>query len=504
MPYAQAHFPFDNTGWFRSHLPADFVVEYIGQTRAWFYNLHVLATALFDKPAFSTCVVHGVILGNDGQKMSKRLRNYPDPEEMFNKHGADAVRWSLLNSPVLRGQDLRVTESDISKGLSEVVIPLWNAYKFFSEYANIDGYSATRRTSATGVLDRYILAKTHGLISDVVRRMDAYDLDAACSAISGFILGPLNNWYIRRSRERVWPGGMSADKRDCYDTLYTVLTTLCQVAAPLLPMITEAIYRGVTGERSVHLTDFPQPADMLADDTLVAAMDTVRDVCSAVLSVRSKANLRVRLPLSSITVAVPYPALLEPYRGLIADEVNVKEVRLDDDVDAIARRVLAVNAGVVGPRLGPAAQAVFAAAREGDWRQTDGGLEIAGQRLTPDEYSLAIRPQDESTTRVLEGGAGAVSVDLAVTPELEREGLARDVVRLVQSARRDAGLRLGDRIRLAVELPAAYAAAVDEHRAYLSSETLASELSIGTVPEGMSVHETPLDGGVARVGVAPI
>jgi isoleucyl-tRNA synthetase len=503
MPYAQVHYPFEQERWFASHFPADFIVEYIGQTRAWFYNLHVLATALFDKPAFSNCVVHGVILGSDGQKMSKRLRNYPDPEEMFADHGADAMRWFLLSSPVLRGQDMVVGERDIVAALRQVVLPLWSAYNFFCQYANIDGYMAGARSDASGVLDRYILAKSGTLVADVTERMEAYDLDGACQAITGFI-DALNNWYIRRSRERVWAQGMSADKADCYDTLFTVLTTLCGVAAPLLPLLTEVVYRGLTRERSVHLTDFPEARSLPDDTRLVAAMDAVRDVCSAVLSVRRAANLRVRLPLLSATIAVPDPELLEPYRELIGDEVNVKEVRLTSDVDSIARRVLAVNASVVGPRLGPDAQAVFRAAREGDWRLTGQGIDIAGHRLGDDEFSLAIRPKDEASTRVLDSSTGAVSVDLTVTPELEREGLARDVVRLVQSARREAGFQLSDRIRLALELPDVAAAAVEEHRNHVCAETLAVELEIGAISPGYSIHETELDSGVARVGLARV
>ncbi len=504
MPYAQAHYPFENTEWFLSHLPADFIVEYIGQTRAWFYNLHVLSTALFDKPAFSNCVVHGVILGNDGQKMSKRLRNYPDPEEMFNQHGADAVRWSLLNSPVLRGQDLVVTETAISEGLRQVVIPLWNAYKFFSEYANIDGYKAVVRTGATGVLDRYILAKTGELVDAVTRHMDAYDLYGACRAITSFI-EVLNNWYIRRSRERVWGAGTGDDKRDCYDTLYTVLTTVCRAAAPLLPMISESVYRGLTGERSVHLTDYPRAADLPADAALVAAMDRVREVCSAVLSVRRAAHLRVRLPLASVTVAVPDAEALRPFVDLVLDEVNAKEVRLTDDVTSAARPVLAVNAAVVGPRLGAAAQTVFAAARKGEWsRSADGGIEVAGLHLGEGDFTLTLRADDEERTRVLESGQGAVTVDTTVTADLEREGLARDVVRLVQSARRDAGLHLADRVRLSLDLPPAHTEAVEAHRNRVSSETLAVELTLGAVPEGMTVTESDVDGGVARVGLARI
>ena len=503
MPYAQVHYPFEHQQWFSSHFPADFIVEYMGQTRAWFYNLHVLATALFGKPAFSNCVVHGVILGHDGQKMSKRLRNYPDPEEMFADHGADAMRWFLLNAPVLRGQDMVADEKGIIASLRQVVIPLWHAYKFFTDYANVDRHRATPRRNATGVLDRYILAKTRALVSDVSDRMDAYELDSACASIAAFI-DVLNNWYIRRSRERVWGSGMSEDKRDCYDTLHTVLTTLCQVAAPLLPMVTENVYRGLTGERSVHLTDFPDAQLLPADDDLVAAMDTVRDACSAMLSVRRAANRRVRLPLGSATIAVTNPDLLKPFRDLIADEVNLKQVLLTDDVDSIARRVLAINAALVGPRLGSAAPAVFVAARKGEWRITEDGLEIAGQILSGDDFTLAIRPQDEATTRVLERGMGAVRVDVTVTPELEREGFARDIVRLVQSARRDAGLHLGDRICVALELPAAHAAAAAEHRHYIMSETLADEFSIGSIPVGMSVHAASLEDGLARIGVVRI
>jgi isoleucyl-tRNA synthetase len=276
------------------------------------------------------------------------------------------------------------------------------------------------------------------------------------------------------------------------------------VAAPLLPLLTETVYRGLTNERSVHLTDFPAPRPLPGDPGLVAAMDTVREVCSAVLSVRRGANLRVRLPLRAVTIAVPDPQSLEPYRDLIADEVNVKEVCLSSDVDAIARRVLAINAPVVGPRLGPDVQAVFAAARKGEWQLTDDGLQISGHRLGTDDFSLDIRPKDEATTRVLDSGTGAVSVDLTVTPELESEGLARDVVRLVQSARRDSGLHLADRIRLALELPPDYAAAVEDHIDYVRAETLAAALTIGTLAAGMGVHETPVDGGVARIGVARI
>lgn len=500
MPYAQVHHPFENREWFTSHFPADFIVEYVGQTRAWFYNLHILATAIFDRPAFSTCVVHGVILGNDGQKMSKRLRNYPDPEEMFRRHGADAMRWFLLSSPVLRGQELVADERGIVESVKQVVLPLWNAYKFFSEYANIDGHRARLRGDAGGVLDRYILAKTGDLVDSMTAHLDVHDLYSACRDVTAYI-DVLNNWYIRRSRERLWSSADSADKRDCYDTLFTALTTLCRAAAPLLPMLTEAVYRGLTSERSVHLTDYPDRRHLPGDAGLVAVMDRVRDVCSAALSVRQAANLRVRLPLPALTVALPGAEALHPYVPLIAEEVNVKEVHLLEDVTTIAESRLTINAAVVGPRLGAQAPAVFQAARRGDWRNEDGGVSVAGHRLAGDEYTLVLRSLDPATTRVLEDGAGAVAVDTAVTPALEREGLARDVIRLVQTARREAGLHLSDRVRLSLELPPEHTAAVAEHAADVAGATLAADLRLGPPDEAMTVHETAIDGQRLRIGL---
>ncbi|MDQ3107043.1 MAG: isoleucine--tRNA ligase, partial [Actinomycetota bacterium] len=267
MPFASVHYPFENRAWFDDHFPADFIVEYNNQTRGWFYTLHVLATALFDRPPFQNCVAHGVLLGDDGLKLSKSLKNYPDPNEVFDTFGSDAMRWALLSSPVLRGGDLVVSRKNMTEAVRSVLNPIWNAYGFFTLYANTDGYRAQYRTDAPGVLDRYILAKTRQLIERVEARLDAYDIDGACAVVTSF-LDALTNWYIRRSRKRVF-----ASDADAYDTLYTVLTLVCRVAAPLLPLVSEAIYRGLTGERSVHLTDWPDATTLPADDALVADMD---------------------------------------------------------------------------------------------------------------------------------------------------------------------------------------------------------------------------------------
>ena len=493
MPFAQVHYPMERREWFESHFPADFVVEYVGQTRGWFYTLHVLSTALFDRPPFRHCVAHGIVLGDDGRKMSKRLGNYPEPDMVFDRWGADAMRWFLLSSPILRGQDLVVHARGIEEAVRQVLNPIWNAWYFLSLYANADGVRGRFRTDQGGVLDRYVLAKTAALVDEVTAAMDSYDLFGACSAVSGF-LDALNNWYIRRSRERFWraapaSAGADQDKTDAYDTLATVLTTLCLVAAPLLPMLTEEVYRGLTGAASVHLADWPRPGLLPADAALVAAMDQVRDVCSAAHAIRKANGLRARLPLAALTVAAPDAERLAPYVDIIKDEVNVKAVVLSADVTAVAVPVLSVVPAALGPRLGPDTQTVIAAVKGGRWSQTEAGVQAGGIALRPGEYTLVLRPVDESASRTLPGDTGVVSLQLAVTAELEREGTARDVVRLVQKARRDAGLHVSDHITVELAGPPPVLQAVDAHQPWIMAQTLADALTATDADETtVAVH----------------
>ncbi|MGD0380296.1 MAG: isoleucine--tRNA ligase [Acidimicrobiales bacterium] len=496
MPFAQVHYPFENAEWFESHAPADFIVEYVGQTRCWFYTLHVLSTALFDRPPFRHCVVHGIVQGDDGRKMSKRLGNYPEPDMVFDTWGADAMRWFLLSSAVLRGQDLVVHAKGIEEVRRQVLNPIWSAWYFFSLYANVDGVRGRFRTDAGGVLDRYILAKTASLVDDVTASMDAFDLFAACSAITRF-LDALNNWYIRRSRDRFWrardgSAEVEADKLDAYDTLSTVLVTLCKVSAPLLPLLTEAVYRGLTGERSVHLADWPAPGELPRDPELVEAMDIVRDVCSAAHAVRKASGRRARLPLRRLTVATARPERLRPFVALIEDEVNVKEVVLTDEVGGVAEEVLTLVHAVLGPRLGPDTQRVTAAVRAGDWQRTDDGVFAGAVRLEPGEYELLLRPRNEVEGRTLPDNVGVVTLDTTTDDDLESEGQARDVVRLVQAQRRDTGLHVSDCIDLHIVAPAATARAVELHSAYVAEQTLAVTVTVTVGPEvSIEVTRTP-------------
>lgn len=461
MPFAQVHYPFENQDWFATHNPADFIVEYIGQTRGWFYLLHVLSTALFDRPAFKNVISHGIVLGSDGQKMSKSLRNYPDVNEVFDRDGADAMRWFLMSSSVIRGGNLVVTEEGIRGGVREFLLPLWSTYYFFTLYSNsrsgglsgaerVSKPRETWRTDSTNVLDRYLLAKTGQLIRDVTADLEALDSPLAAAKLRDFA-DVLTNWYVRRSRDRFWAG----DDTDAFDTLYTVLETVTRVAAPLIPLVGEEIWRGLTGGRSVHLEDWPDAASFPADDTLVSAMDRVREIASAGLALRKVRGLRVRLPLARLTIVSNETAGLARFGDILSEELNVKAVEFETldtgslDQHGIARR-LTVNARALGPRLGKQVQQVIQAAKAGDWTVTDDVVTVGGTRLEPGEFDLELEAADVASAIAFLSGDGFVILDTATTPELEAEGLARDVIRAIQDTRKAAGLEVSDRIELAV------------------------------------------------------
>jgi len=457
MPFAQVHYPFENQEWFDTHSPADFIVEYIGQTRGWFYMMHVLSTAIFDRPAFKNVISHGIVLGSDGQKMSKSLRNYPDVNEVFDRDGSDAMRWFLMSSPVLRGGNLIVTEEGIREGVRQVLLPLWSTWYFFSLYANASGYEATWRTDSTDVLDRYLLAKTRDLIDAVTDDLDALDSTLAAGKLRDFA-DVLTNWYVRRSRDRFWEGvGDDGSNREAFDTLYTVLETVARVSAPLLPLVSERIWQGLTGGRSVHLTDWPDATLFPSGVSLMDAMDRIRAISSTALSLRKQAGLRVRLPLASLTVVSHNADALAPFEAILRDELNVKTVTLVELQETSASEYgitskLTVNARAAGPRLGKDVQKAIQAARAGDWTEVDGVVTAGGLELVEGEYDLVLETaqtdgESHSALALLPAG-GFVLLDTDLTPELEAEGLARDVIRAVQDTRKAAGLDVSDRIRL--------------------------------------------------------
>ncbi|HET7414146.1 MAG TPA: isoleucine--tRNA ligase [Arthrobacter sp.] len=507
MPYAQVHYPMENEEWFNSHNPGDFIVEYIGQTRGWFYTLHVLATALFDRPAFRNVISHGIVLGSDGQKMSKSLQNYPDVSEVLDRDGSDAMRWFLMASPILRGGNLVVTEQGIRDGVRQVMLPLWNAWHFFSLYANAadggNGYEAhspaVKGPDASEPLDAYLLANTGDLVRTMTAALDAFDISGAAETLRLY-LDTLTNWYVRRSRQRFF-----AEDPAAFNVLYTCLETVTRVAAPLLPLVSEEIWRGLTGGRSVHLTDWPDATAFPVAAELVEDMDRTRQICSTGSSLRKAANLRVRQPLPELTVVAPAAERLEGhYASIIADELNIKSVRLVDASKAepeefgISRK-LVVNARVAGPRLGKDVQLAIKGSKSGDWSVDEADTVTAGGlQLQEGEYSLETVVDDDGGSRrtvsVLPGG-GFVVLDTELTDALLAEGMSRDAVRAIQQARRDAGLHISDRIRTAVTAEQQVLDAIEANCALVKTETLTDDLVLNPIRPAPDTNGSAQAGG---------
>ena len=484
MPFAQKHYPFENKEWFDDHSPADFIVEYSGQSRGWFYTLHVLATALFDRPAFKKVVAHGIVLGDDGLKMSKSKGNYPNVNEVFDRDGSDAMRWFLMSSPILRGGNLIVTEQGIREGVRQALLPMWNAYSFLKLYSATPARIAT---DSTDILDRYILAKLHNLVANVTDALDDTDIARACDEVRWFC-DVLTNWYVRRSRQRFWEGDEAHP--EAFNTLYTVLEALTRVTAPLLPMLSEVIWRGLTGERSVHLADFPVADDFPADNDLVTAMDSMRGVCSATNSIRKAHKLRNRLPLPKLTVAMADSQQLATFADIIRSEVNVKELSLTDDVDSIGTFEVVVNAKIAGPRLGKDVQKAIKTVKAGNYERTDHGTVIAdGVELQPDEFTERLVAADPTATAQIDGVDGLVLLDTHVTEELEAEGWAADVIRGLQDARKLMDLEVSDRITVTLGVPAEKEQWALRHADTIAGEVLATSLDIivGDIPDGLNI-----------------
>ena len=478
MPFAQLHYPFENKLLFEENFPGDFIVEYVAQTRGWFYTLMVLSTALFDRAPFRNCVCHGVVLDEHNKKLSKRLKNYPDPTFIFDTYGADALRWYMMSSPLMAGGDLSMSKdgSDIAKAMRQVILRFWNAYSFFSLYANIDNVSAKFRTDQADPLDRYILGKTRQLIEEVESRLETYNIPGAYALMPGFI-DALNNWYIRSRRSAFWSNERTSAKQDAFDTLYTVLTVVCRVIAPLIPLISERIFVALTGE-SVHLTDWPDASVLPSEPKLLQEMDLARDVCSSVLTLRETHRRRTRLPLRLLTVAHPQVDVLRQYQHIIAEAVNIKTVAFTRDVSAFGSRDIKVNSKL-GARIGAKFKEVLTAQRERNWvMRDDARVEIAGLILDRHDFELRLQTLENIAAEPFDAWRGVVILDTKIYPELQAEGWARDFVRLVQSARKKADFNVTDRVDIVASISPELVHALTEHRDYIATETLAASLRV--------------------------
>lgn len=511
MPYGQAHYPFENKKRFEANFPADFISEGLDQTRGWFYTLTVLAAALFDRPAFEHVIVNGLVLAPDGKKMSKSLRNYTDPAEVIDQFGADALRLFLINSSVVRAEDLKYSDDGVRDVLKTTIIPWWNAYSFFVTYANIDSADPDAPPQdPTNPLDRWVLSELQRLIADVRDALDSYDLQRATGPIVRFV-DQLNNWYIRRSRRRFWRAENDTDKGEAYATLHHVLLTLAQVAAPIVPFVTEEMYRNLRAAdmpESVHLCDYPVADAARRDLELERRMETTQQAVSLGRAIRTMDNLRVRQPLAALHVvtrdATARATLLE-MQDILVDELNVKTVMFRDNEDDLVEYSAKANFRKLGPALGPrmrSAAAAIEALGSAEIRELlDGStlsLEIDGGAVDVTAESVIVNRAERDGLKVLNEGTLTVGIDPVITPELRQEGMVRDLIRAVQTLRKNQGLEVSDRIRLSVSGDGELLEAVTAFRDYLTGQTLAAEL----ITDGFGAEEEVEIGQTkARVGV---
>ncbi|MDR0288985.1 MAG: isoleucine--tRNA ligase [Rickettsiales bacterium] len=519
MPFAQVHYPFENKEWFESNFPADFITEYIAQTRGWFYTLFVLSTALFDSEPFKNCICHGVVLDIKGQKLSKRLNNYADPMEVFDKYGSDALRFLMLSGSIVCGGNLLLDKegNSIRDVLRNIIKPIWNSYHFFTMYANADGIKAEVCKDYQSTIDRYMISKCFEAVESIQTSMNNYNSQEACKILTDFF-EVLNNWYIRRSRERFWKSDLDQDKTDAYNVLYTVFYYILRAAAPLLPLITETIWQGLKyKETSVHLADFPQLERY--DNELIAKMDLVREICNSALSIRNTFNIRIRQPLGSMTIyhksscsflegeplsVIPEFSPIVPgfspviqvadtgiqcaadsneYQEMIKDEVNVKSLELVNRLEGIASLELKLNFPLLGKKVPDKIKKLVQYVKEGRWRQVGNeriflGDESENYIIEKGEYELLLKANSEYSA-VFDNNKGVVILNTELNDELILEGLARDVVRLIQETRKQADFHISDKIRVVIKTEdEKIKEAVNMWSEYIKEQTLALSLEI--------------------------
>jgi isoleucyl-tRNA synthetase len=521
MPYAQAHYPFKDEAGFLDHFPSNFIAEGLDQTRGWFYTLMVLSTALFDKPAFQNVIVNGLILAENGQKMSKRLKNYPDPTDVIHRNGADAVRLYMIYSPVVRAENLAFSEDGVKHVLRDLLIPLWNAYSFFLTYANIDGWKPQGDTvhQSENPLDRWICSSMQTLIRDVTEAMDAYDLQKAVRPFVHFI-EDLTNWYIRRSRRRFWKSQDDSDKADAYATLYRVLLTLSKVAAPFVPFISEAMYRNLRTEdmpESVHLCDFPASLDSERDLNLEEQMQLVFKIVRMGRLLRTEHNLKVRQPLPSLRVVTKDQDSIEKIRAassVICDELNVKETLFDDNECQLAdlhakadfRRlgpVYGKRMKIVGKRISQLSQSEIMTLMETSSLELDDG---AGGTFSIAADDIIIERTPKSGMVVASEDHLVVALSTDLTPELMREGLAREFTSKIQNVRKNLDFDVTQRIALTYQTDdAELAQSLREHGATIAEEVLALEfesMTDGKLDGAMASETLEINERICKIAIA--
>ncbi|MFA6930141.1 MAG: isoleucine--tRNA ligase [Lentisphaeria bacterium] len=517
MPYAQHHYPFENKEKVENSFPAEFIAEGLDQTRGWFYTLLVISTALFDRPAFRNVVVNGLVLAEDGRKMSKRLKNYPDPMEVINSYGADALRLCLLSSPVVRAEDLRFSEIAVREVMRTVLLPLWNSYSFLVTYARVDQWHPAPGQGGcpvhpSNVLDRWVLSRLASTTADLRSAMDAYDLQKAAMRFTSFI-EDLTNWYIRRSRRRFWKSSNDVDKEEAYQTLYHVLLTFCKLACPFIPFITENIYgnlRSAEMPESVHLCDYPEVFEGSRDEALNEQMSRTMRAVSLGRFLRSQTSLKVRQPLSrALLVSIDSGVRqdLSAMSSVIAEELNVKEVLIRSNEQELVNLSAKPNLKKLGPKYGKKLQELrrgIAGLSGIEINSLLNGEELVLKLADDEEVRLTLediqvqRAEREGLTVANENEI-TVALDTRLNDELILEGWAREVVSKLQNLRKELKFEVSDRIHIVYDGPAEVQAAVEAQGDYIRSETLALRLLPGQCPE---MQEVELNGVKVRFSLS--
>lgn len=516
MPYAQWGFPQANVEEFKKAFPADFIAEGLDQTRGWFYTLSVIGTALFNQAPFKNVVVNGLVLAEDGRKMSKSLRNYPDPMEVLNQHGADALRLYLIDSPVVKAQELKFSEKGVYDIVRKILLRWWNSYSFFVNYANIDGFVPKGDAKKSpNILDQWVLSRLNGLIANTHKEMDAYRLYNVVPHLLQFI-EDLTNTYIRFNRSHFWQEGMPEEKRYAYETLHEVLVTLAKLMAPFAPFMAEVTYKNLAqvlphGKDSVHLEDLPVADMTLLRPELEEAVKAMDALVTLGRNHREKIAVKAKIPLREIRIIHRSAVLLETlkkFEPYFVDELNFRSVKYDSNEDQFVQITAKANFPVLGKRLGPKMKSVAAGIQalplEGILKLEKGeSVVVDGEEIQLSDVEIRRAPKGDNNNLSVHQIV-SIEVDPTVTPEQEREGLAREVMRKIQAARKSADFQLDDKINLELACEGALLEAVEAHKEMLVAETLTASLKLVPVSaevSGKFTETSDIDGLVLKVGV---
>ena len=520
MPYAQIHYPFENGGAdFTEVFPADFIAEGVDQTRGWFFTLHAIATMLFDSVAFKNIISNGLVLDKNGNKMSKRLGNAVDPFEVLSTYGADATRWYMISNSQ-PWDNLKFDKDGVDEVRRKFFGTLYNTYSFFALYANVDGFTGQEREipiAERPEIDRWIISVLNTLVKDVTKYLNDYDPTPAARAIQEFVGENLSNWYVRLNRKRFWGGGMSDDKLAAYQTLYTCLETVVKLAAPFAPFIADRIFtdlNAVSGrhkEQSVHLAQFPVVDETLVNSELEQMMDIAQRVSSMVLALRRKVNIKVRQPLTKILIPVLDQDMarhIEAVKALIMGEVNIKDIELLSDTTGIITKRIKLNFKNFCqryPKLAKQMSAMVASFSQEQIAEIEAAaesvLDLAGEKVTVTPADFEITSEDMPGWLVASEGKLTVALDITLTDELRREGVARELINRIQNIRKDSGFEVTDKIRVEIEAKELVAGAIEHFASYIASQTLAVEVKAAAEPTGAVVVDSDVDEEPLKIAV---